>query len=98
MSPNDRPRLPLKQPSEHISILQEAGELPDYLPLWRYMKLSSLFLLLEGTSFFPSIATLRAADPLEGNLHPDAPWLNSALSQLHGQPEADKLDEWLLTQ
>jgi hypothetical protein len=62
------------------------------------MKLSSLFLLLEGTSFFPSIVTLRAADPLEGDLHPDAPWLNSALNKLHGQPEADKLDEWLLAQ
>ena len=87
-----------KQQFEHISVLEEAGELPDYLPLWRYMKLSSLFLLLEGTGFFPSIATLRSADPLEGDLHPEAPWLNNALSQLHGQPEADKLDEWLLTQ
>ena len=60
------------------------------------MKLSSLFLLLEGTSFFPSIATLRAADPLEGTLHPDAPRLNTALSNLLGREEADKLDTWLL--
>jgi hypothetical protein len=97
-SANDRARSPLNQRFENISILEEAGKLPDYLPLWRYMKLSSLFLLLEGTSFFPSIATLRAADPLEGDLHPDAPWLNSVLSKLHGQKEADSLDEWLLTQ
>jgi hypothetical protein len=62
------------------------------------MKLSSLFLLLEGTSFFPSVATLRAADPLEGTLHPDAPWLTSVLSALSGQGEADNLDTWLLTQ
>src|ERR1700731_2643935 len=79
-----------------IETLEHAGQLPEHLPLWRYMKLSSLFLLLEGTGFFPSIATLRAADPLEGDLHPDAPWLNGALSKLHGQEVADELDSWLL--
>jgi len=82
--------------SENISVLDAGGQLPDSLLLWRYMKLSSLFLLLEGTSFFPSIATLRAADPLEGTLHPDATWLNTALSNLLGREEADKLDTWLL--
>jgi hypothetical protein len=85
-------------PIADCSILEAAGELPNHLPLWRYMKLSSLFWLLEGTSFFPSIATLRAFDPLEGDLHPDPPWINDALSKLHGQKEADNLDSWLLSQ
>ena len=36
------------------------------------MKLSSLLLLLtENTSFFPSVATLRSGDPLEGDLNFD---------------------------
>jgi hypothetical protein len=79
-----------------IDILEAAGELPDHLPLWRYMKLSTLLLLLEGTSFWPSVATLRANDPLEGELHPEPPWVNSALNSRHGRLAADELDEWLL--
>jgi len=79
-----------------IEVLEQAGALPDNLPLWRYMKLSSLFLLIEGATFFPSIATLRAADPLEGDLQPDPPWVSGALAKLCGQPAADELDEWLL--
>ena len=62
------------------------------------MRLSSLFSLLEGSTFFPSITTLRAVDPLEGDLHPDAPWLNTALTKLHGKEEANNLDSWLLSQ
>jgi|HubBroStandDraft_4_1064222.scaffolds.fasta_scaffold87630_2 hypothetical protein len=79
-----------------VDLLEQAGALPDGLPLWRYMKLSTLLLLLEGTTFFPSVATLRASDPLEGSLHPEVAWLSSALSKLHGQPAADELDSWLL--
>jgi hypothetical protein len=79
-----------------VEVLEHAGELPDSLPLWRYIKLSTLFLLLKGTSFFPSVATLRAADPLEGDLHPAAPSLNSALSKIHGQPGVNELETWLL--
>lgn len=79
-----------------IDVIEHAGDLPDHLPVWRYMKLSSLFLLIEGSSFFPSVATLRAADPLEGDLHPDPVWVNGALAKIHGQPAADQLDEWLL--
>lgn len=83
--------------SPHVVLLEEAGTLPDWLPLWRYMKLSSLFLLLEGIAFFPSVATMRASDPLEGDIHSDAPSLNAAL-KARGPEEADKLDAWLLMQ
>lgn len=79
-----------------VDLLEQAGSLPDGLPLWRYMKLSSLFLLLEGAAFFPSVATLRASDPLEGELQPGPGWVSAALSALHGQPSADELDDWLL--
>jgi len=78
-----------------IEILEEAGPIPDALPLWRYMKLSSLFLLLDGTAFFPSIATLREDDPLEGDLRPEAPWLNSKLRELYGGEAWASLEAWL---
>src|SRR5580700_4021818 len=80
-----------------IEVLEQGGALPQALPLWRYMKLSTLLLLLEGTTFFPSVATLRAADPLEGSLHPETAWLNAALSELHGQKAFNKLYHWLLS-
>ncbi len=79
-----------------VALLEQAGTLPENLKLWRYMKLSSLFLLLEGKSFFPSVATLQGNDPLEGELHLEPAWVNHALNRLHGQPSADELDKWLL--
>lgn len=36
--------------------------------LWRYMKLSTFLLLLDGKAWFPSVASLRAGDPLEAAL------------------------------
>jgi len=36
--------------------------------LWRYTKISTLLLLLEGKAWLPSVASLRADDPLEGAL------------------------------
>lgn len=39
--------------------------------LWRYMKLSTFLLLLEGKAWLPSVATLRSGDPLEGALDDD---------------------------
>lgn len=39
--------------------------------LWRYMKLSTLLLLLEGKAYFPSVAQLRKGDPLEAALGDD---------------------------
>ena len=39
--------------------------------LWRYMKLSTFLLLLDGKAWLPSIATLQSTDPLEGCLGDD---------------------------
>ena len=63
--------------------------------LWRYMKLSTLLLLLEGTAFLPSVATLRSGDAFEGISSVDAPWMFSALRKVHGREEMDRLHLWL---
>jgi hypothetical protein len=39
--------------------------------LWRYMKLSTFLLLLEGKAWFSSVASLRNIDPLEAALGDD---------------------------
>ncbi len=39
--------------------------------LWRYMKLSTFLLLLDGKAWLPSIATLQSMDALEGRLGVD---------------------------
>lgn len=36
--------------------------------LWRYMKLSTFLLLLDGKAWFPSVKSLRGCDPLEAAL------------------------------
>lgn len=48
---------------------------PDDAILWRYMKISTFFMLLQGKAFFPSVATLKSGDPLEGDLVPEPEWL-----------------------
>lgn len=55
---------------------------------------STFTLLLEGTAFFPSVATLRSGDPLEGALAPEPVWLITKLHEVCGQ-NVDSLDEWL---
>jgi hypothetical protein len=70
-------------------------ELPAHAPLWRYMKLSTFFLLLRGSAFFPSVTTLRAHDPMEGSLYPDGPWLIHRISELGGEDGAGAVDDWL---
>jgi hypothetical protein len=68
----------------------------DSVPLWRYMKLSTLLLLLDGKAFFPTVATLQRGDPLEGDLILEEPelWL---MERLHALPrgEFDLLFDWL---
>jgi hypothetical protein len=72
-------------------------ELKDDTPLWRYMKLSTLLLLLDGKAFFPSVATLQNGDCLECICDPDTAWLQNELS---GDPTRYRMlrasiDEWL---
>lgn len=61
--------------------------------LWRYMKLSTLLLLLEGKAWFPSVASLRAGDPLEAALSDD--FHEKLWRQLEFQEGSDKAIEWL---
>jgi hypothetical protein len=58
------------------------------------MKLSTFLLLMRGKAWFPSVASLRSCDPLEGILLDDlAPEIVSELMKLH---DSDSLDRWLL--
>jgi len=66
----------------------------EKMPLWRYMKLSSFFMLLEGRAFFPSAARLRSGDPLEGDLLPEPEELMSVLQDECGG-DASNLVYWL---
>ncbi len=63
-----------------VNVVSWGGDLPDETPLWRYMKLSTFLLLLEGKAFFPSVATLQKGDPLECVCDPATGWLQSRLS------------------
>jgi hypothetical protein len=78
-----------------ISKIDPEQKLKPYDPLWRYMKISAFFLLIEGKAFFPSIATLQSGDPLEGDLFWNPVWLMNRLCQLHGNREAE-FDDWLV--
>lgn len=49
-------------------IISVTPGLNDDTRLWRYIRLSTLLTLLEGTVFVPSIATLRKMDPTEATL------------------------------
>jgi hypothetical protein len=52
----------------HAEIVPVTSGLEDDTRLWRYVRLSTLLTLLEGTVFVPSIATLRKTDPTEATL------------------------------
>lgn len=48
-----------------IRVVPGPEDLPDDAELWRYMRLSSLLMLLRGKVFVPTIAELRVGDPVE---------------------------------
>lgn len=79
-----------------ISFLPAELEHESGLKLWRYMKLSTFFLLLERTAFFPSVATLQNVDPLEGDLHPEPEWLIGKLADL-SDGKFKELTDWLVS-
>lgn len=62
-------------------------------PLWRYMKLSTFLLLLDGKAWLPSIATLRSMDPLEGKLGDD--FHAHLWAELDRQSLRQETEEWL---
>jgi len=61
--------------------------------LWRYMKLSTFLLLLDGKAWLPSIATLQSTDPLEGCLGDD--YHVKLWSELARQGLRDETEKWL---
>lgn len=73
------------------------GELHGNAPLWRYMKLSTFLMLLEGKAFFPAVKMLQQSDPLECVCEENAQWLQQALSsdQTRYQDLRVSLDEWI---
>jgi hypothetical protein len=77
-----------------IAMTRQTEPLPDITPLWRYMKLSTFFMLLQGRAFFPSVATLQAGDPMEGALVAEPEYLLGKLNEILGD-QMPKLLEWL---
>jgi hypothetical protein len=61
--------------------------------LWRYMKLSSFLLLLEGKAWIPSIAGLQLTDPLEARLGTD--FHVKIWDELERQGYAESTGKWL---
>lgn len=61
--------------------------------LWRYMKLSTFLLLLEGKAWFPSVASLRGGDPLESALGDD--FYERLWNRLEKLGHADAAVQWI---
>jgi hypothetical protein len=80
----------------HVQVFGSLAETDQNPTLFRYMKLSTLLLLLEGKAFFPSVSSLSKNDPFEGKLFCEDAWLMTELSALRGQDTEGKLDRWLL--
>jgi hypothetical protein len=70
-------------------------EIPANQILVRYMKLSTLMLLLNGKAFFPSVAKLQTRDRLEGALHMEPYWFFTMLREVRGSANTTKLEDWL---
>jgi len=79
----------------HVQLLNSLVQENQNPTLFRYMKLSTLLLLLEGKAFFPSVANFCKDDPFEGSLFCEPEWLMTASLELKGQDSKGKLDKWL---
>lgn len=77
----------------HIEVLGHLAEQDRNPTLFRYIKLSTLLLLLEGKAFFPSIASLCKDDPFEGGLFCEPEWLMTVIRRR--QDSEGTLDKWL---
>ncbi len=76
-----------------MAVTNFGDPVPDGALLWRYMKLSTFLLMLEGKAFFPSVATLQKGDQLEGDII-----LEDAELRLMGQLDAlqsNRVFQWL---
>jgi hypothetical protein len=54
----------------HFPLVDPAQKIADHLPIVRYMKISTFFMLARGKVFIPSLRTLQRTDPVEALL----PW------------------------
>ncbi len=66
-------------------------DVPLDTPLWRYMKLSTFFLLLKGKTFIPVLRKLQEGDPQEGQILRGSPWDEDLL----GLDQFIKAWDWL---
>jgi hypothetical protein len=71
----------------------EQGPLPlgTREPLWRYVRLNTLFLYLSGKAYIPSIKTLQKCDPTEGLEIVDHIWAMSGFTSA----EHEELSRWV---
>ena len=78
-----------------LAMIEAVSEtLHSHQPLWRYMKLSTFLLLMQGKAWLPSVAALRSGEPLEGML---AKGLGpELLGELKKSGDSEELYEWLL--
>lgn len=81
--------------SNQIQVLGSLAEQHQNPTLFRYMKLSTLLLLLEGKAFFPSVANLCKSDPFEGQLFCEPERLMTELRSLKEKDTEGNLDRWL---
>ena len=68
--------------------------LSDSRPLWRYMRLSTFFALLDEYVFLPRVDSFHASDPMEDAVACEAP---SIVGEWHNLGHVPKLESWLRT-
>ena len=71
----------------------EQGPIPvgEREPLWRYVRLNTLFLYLSGRAYIPSIKALQECDPTEGLEIMDHVWQMLGFTAA----EQDELGKWV---
>jgi hypothetical protein len=87
-------------PACRLQVIDHGQPLGEHDALWRYMKLSTFLLLLDGKAFLPSVATLQASDPMEGEILEGLGYWCGLESRLLELPEAEReeLVAWLHAQ
>lgn len=79
----------------HIQVFGSLAETDHNPTLFRYMKLSTLLLLLEGKAFLPSVSSLCKDDPFEGKLFCEDAWLMTELRAALDKDAKSELNQWL---
>ena len=82
--------------NNHVEFVGDLDVPGNDLSLFRYMHLSTLFLLLEGKAFLPSVEKLQSDDFFEGEMFCESPWLTTQINQLLQGDSIIEFDEWIL--